>query len=1008
MNIWTIPHHVPFLKSLIAGLFEKSNHDLEEFSKIQILLPSRRACKNLKDVLLNYFDGNLLLMPDIRALGDLDLDELSLKATSSKTAEIISAINPTIDPVRRQCILAKMIFDKTDLAPSHEQALLIAAALGRFLDDMTTEGVAFDDLNGIIPDQYAHHWQKTLHFLNILNDQWPKWLQENGLIESADKRNLLLNAWADLWATTPPTNPVYIAGVTGTIPAAATLMKTVASLTNGGVILPGFDVECDDDTWKTMQADHPYHGFKTLLDHLEITKDQIKIWSYGEDPKNTSSLDPVLREIMRPSESSDLWFTLNKENFEAFKETLENITYLKTKDELEEAQLVAIKTRALLEDPKKTITIVTANRNLARHISSKMKRWGLDIDDSAGIPLHQSDIGRWLLLIAQAATKTEDQALFLSLLKHQLTHLDDHAHLLKDVANFEKNILRAAPDYESIEEENSVSSEDSPSTEIYERIETIKTELKSLNSALKNKTLSFDQILEAHLKLAEKIGPKDIKENITDGTLSHDDDVQSLLWRGDDGETAAHFLSRLLTTFKKLDQNDHPKIQTPKSYITILRQFMSGVNVRSKFGTHPRVQILGLMESRLHDSDVFFLCGLNEGMWPPSPPSDPFLSRHMRMNAGLPSPDKMIGLAAHDFISKLGSGREIYISNSQKEGSSPANPSRFIVRLNAILEKLEAPLKTDTQLLKWAQQIDETQNVLSAKRPEPKPPLPLRAIGLSASDVALWMRDPYGLYAKRILKLKKLEPINKQISFAERGQFIHRCMEKWVKETLDGLNETALDRLLEIGAELLPTYCPDASIQPFWQHRFEELAREIVSYEREWRTHNQPIIIEEFGECYLSATDKNGKDHRFRLYAKADRIDQNKNDQSLSIIDYKSGTKITKNHVTKGLEPQLAVEAIIAQNDGYKSKDGISIKAPIGLLTYWILSKASDFGNDDITNKKTQPEAIIENAHKGLTDLFRAFLDEDMPYLAIPNEDYAPKYNDYEHLSRYQEWGQSS
>ena len=987
MNIWTIPSNKPFLTSLIDGLMERCGSDLEEFAKMQILLPSRRACKNLKDTLLNYFDGQLLLMPDIRALGDLDLDELNLKANDAQTASILASIKPTIDPVRRQCILASMIISKTDLAPNHEQALMLASALGRFLDDMTTEGVSFEDLKNIVPDQYANHWQKTLTFLNILNEEWPTWLDEYGLIETAQKRNLLLEAWANLMQESPPKNPVFIAGVTGTIPAAAKLMRVVANLDYCGVILPNVDLNIDEASWNSMEADHPQHGFKTLFKALEITPQDIKIW--GGDKDTLSQISPILREMNRPADTSDEWFHLNKDTFKEIK-ALEKINLIEADDELEEAKLISIATRRALENPKKTVAIITANRNLARHVSSKMKRWGLDLDDSAGIPLHQTALGRWLLLIAEAAAKPKDEALLLSAMKHHLSIADNRFELLKEVSHYEIDVLRAPKKYD---ETPSISEDDFP------HIQKFKSALAEFNATLGKQDISFDALLIEHLKMAEALGPYKILE---------DEEKQSLLWRGDDGECAAQFLSRFLTTMKNLNQSAHPKLKQTKSYTTILRHFMSGVSVRSKFGTHPRVQILGLMESRLVDADLFILCGLNEGMWPPAPPSDPFLSRHMRLSAGLPSPDKMIGLAAHDFVSKLDSDQEVLITRSSKQGSNPASPSRWLVRLKAILEKLEIQLEPDHELIHFAQKIDEPTEIVPAVRPAPKPPLSIRENRFSASDVSLWMRDPYALYAKKFLKLKKLDPLNRDISFSDRGQFIHACMEEWVKENSDYLGTNPLENLLKIGQKLLPIYCPDEAVRPFWWNRFEDIAEVVVAYEFNWRQKYKPIIIEEFGHWKLQVESPDGQKQSVEFYAKPDRIDISRNNDDLAVIDYKSGSVPSKTDVKDGFEPQLPLEALIAMNGGYKLGANDNKDIPVGALSYWVLSRADKFKSDPVPSVKSKiklPE-LLEQAEIGIINLMTAFMDENMPFHAIPDENKAPTYNDYDHLSRFQEWGQ--
>ncbi|MEI9982582.1 MAG: hypothetical protein WDN69_04840 [Aliidongia sp.] len=59
-----------------------------------------------------------------------------------------------------------------------------------------------------------------------------------------------------------------------------------------------------------------------------------------------------------------------------------------------------------------------------------------------------------------------------------------------------------------------------------------------------------------------------------------------------------------------------------------------------RFGLHPRLQILGTLEARLLQADHGRARrALNEGSWPPETPHDPWLSRPMRKEFGLKSPE---------------------------------------------------------------------------------------------------------------------------------------------------------------------------------------------------------------------------------------------------------------------------------------------------------------------------------------------------------------------------------
>ena len=96
-----------------------------------------------------------------------------------------------------------------------------------------------------------------------------------------------------------------------------------------------------------------------------------------------------------------------------------------------------------------------------------------------------------------------------------------------------------------------------------------------------------------------------------------------------------------------------------------------------------QLQIYGPLESRLTQTDRIIFGGLIEGVWPPAPRIDPWLSRPMRHELGLDLPERRIGLSAHDFAQLLG-GDEVILTHSAKAGGAPAVASRFLHRLEAV------------------------------------------------------------------------------------------------------------------------------------------------------------------------------------------------------------------------------------------------------------------------------------------------------------------------------------
>src|ERR1041385_6018589 len=175
----------------------------------------------------------------------------------------------------------------------------------------------------------------------------------------------------------------------------------------------------------------------------------------------------------------------------------------------------------------------------------------------------------------------------------------------------------------------------------------------------------------------------------------------------------------------------------------------------------PRVRILGTSEARLVHVDRVVLGGLVEGVWPPETRTDPWLSRPMRLELGLDLPERRIGLSAHDFAQLLGMP-EVFLTRAAKIAGAPTVASRFVQRLAAVAgEAWPRPLARGEQYLAWARDLDRAEKVVSLRRPRPTPPLAARPQRLSVTEIEHWLRDPYTIYAKHILKLRPIHAVAK-------------------------------------------------------------------------------------------------------------------------------------------------------------------------------------------------------------------------------------------------------
>ncbi len=205
--------------------------------------------------------------------------------------------------------------------------------------------------------------------------------------------------------------------------------------------------------------------------------------------------------------------------------------------------------------------------------------------------------------------------------------------------------------------------------------------------------------------------------------------------------------------------------------------------VRRREQPDAQLHIYGQLEARLTESDRVILGGLVETVWPPAPRVDPWLSRPMRHELGLDLPERRIGLSAHDFAQLLGH-EEVILTHSAKVGGAPAVASRFLHRLEAVAgeERWRAAKAAGDKYVRYAGAIDRPAEVKPIEQPQPKPPRETRPTKLSVTAIEDWLRDPYTIYARHILKLDALDPVDMPLSAADRGSAIHESLGEFTKE----------------------------------------------------------------------------------------------------------------------------------------------------------------------------------------------------------------------------------
>jgi len=979
MSVSNIAAGAPFVDTLAAGLLARHGDSPDGLAGLTVLLPTRRACLTLREAFLRLSDGDAMLLPRLMPLGDVDADEVEPDTLGVLSESLGDGgdLPPVIPGLERQLILARLVMSwgrhGDGVFVRADQAARLAGELARLLDQVQTERLSFDGLATLVPEDYASHWQHTLEFLDIVTSHWPAVLAEQGVMDPAARRNRMLESLAERWRASPPDYPVIAAGSTGSIPATADLLAVIAGLPQGEVVLPGLDRHTDDAIWDCIDEGHPQFGLKRLLERMAIDRDQVGVWIPDDTLSSPPGRAALLNMALRPAVTTESWATEPPLSGDV----LDGLEAIDCPGPREEAGVIALRLRQALETPGRTAALVTRDRPLARRVAAELGRWGIEVDDSGGQPLADTAPGSFMRLTAALMTQKAAPVALLAALKHPLaTGGLAPGAFRAQVRMLEDAILRGPrPGSGFHGVAHALSNAKKASDDLRRWFGGVATLAAPLANLVDGERVSLGELAAAHLAFAEGLAAS----NETQGPAR--------LWAGDAGEAVAAFFSELIEASQAL-----PPL-AGRDYGAMVDTLIEGRVVRPRHGRHPRLHIWGPLEARLQHADLMILGGLNEASWPPDTGADPWLSRPMREAFGLPAPERRIGLAAHDFVQSA-AAPDVVLTRAHKVEGGPTVPSRWLSRLDTLLRgwKMADGLVARDNWRGWHGALDTPDAVRPMAPPAPMPPVAARPRQLSVTRIETWRRDPYAIYARHILRLRALEPIDADPGAAVRGNIVHEALEVFVKTYPTALPDEAMAVLMDIGARTFADVMDRPGVRAFWWPRFERIARWFLDIERQRRGDLLSVVAEAKGRLELG-----GPAGPFLLTGKADRIER-RADGSVTIIDYKTGGIPSKAEIVHGYAPQLPLEAVIARAGGFAGIEA----APSVDLAYWKLSGGDPAGVE--TWPKVDNEALADEALEGLRQMIERFDDPATPYHAIPDPTWAPRFNDYAHLARVKEW----
>ncbi|MEL7115635.1 MAG: PD-(D/E)XK nuclease family protein [Pseudomonadota bacterium] len=788
------------------------------------------------------------------------------------------------------------------------------------------------------------------------------------------RQRMVIERLSETWRTHPPQHPILVAGSTGSRGATSIFMEAVARLPQGAVILPGVDFDMSDQAWQTLEAnaqaqDHPQYRFVAYAQRLGLSPQDIAPWTDAAPP--VPARNRLISLSLRPAPVTDQWLIEGRDLTDLGAAT-EGLALIEADSPRSEATAIAVALRDAA-DRGVVAALVSPDRVLTRQVTAALDRWGIVPDDSAGRPLTLSAPGRLLRQISALFGRKITGDALLALLKHPLvsTGTDRGQHLL-NTRELELWLRRSGPAFVTRHDILRWAGDNDL------RLAWATWVADWLSAIPGAGPLPLATYLDNHVRLAESL------------CAGSGETGSGALWEAAAGQEAQRVTSLLH------DEAEHGGPQTAQEYSAVFENVLNTGDVRETLLSHPGIMIWGTLESRVQGADLLILGGLNEGTWPEAARPDPWLNRMLRARAGLLLPERQIGLYAHDY-QQAACAPTVILSRAIRDADAQTVPSRWLNRLTNLLGGLGPDGKTAldgmrTRGAQWCALAGHLDVPLATKppapRPSPRPPVAARPDRISVTEVQRLVRDPYAIFARRVLRLNALDPLRRQPDAPLRGTVFHEVLESFVKQPISGVLETDCAAFIDCADAILAAHAGWPATRMMWLTRLRALATWFIDTEYARRSEGAPISLEARAELALSQVGMS-------LDGKIDRIDRLESG-GLTLYDYKTGAVPTKDE-RKHFDKQLLLSALLAE----EGVIGGLVAAPVAQIGYIGLGARPSFEPEQI-----EPDAIAV-VKAELIRLLAMYRQDQQGYTsrrAIRTTDIV---GDYDHLARYGEWDES-
>lgn len=863
MKFFNIPSNYNFLESLYNFILMNFNNT--NLSNLIIFLPSRRSVNELKRIFIK--NKKIIFLPNIKAIGDIDYDDIILNNLNYNILQKITTLTRTISNIKYKLLSIEEFSKKYSL----KQSIQLTEELNNFLLEIKQNNCDLNKLDELVDEEYSIYWQNILYFLKTFVNRWQKILNENNITNIESYRIETIKYYIENFNNLETLkNPIIIAGNSLTNNNIISLVESLLRFDNSYFIFKGYENIINTEDKKYINEFHSHYLFYNFLDKLNI-KEKIKDLKYDDFKIVDDNIIYTIYYSSLPSELVYKWKELKINS-------LDHIEAIECDNILEEIKAITFYLLDYISKNNLTNIAVISNIEYSDILEENFKFYNIPTNNTFGTKFSNNFVSNLLFLIIDLAIDNFKIDNFFDFLKNKNFIFHERKEEIKELENL---ILK--------EQINAINLDG------YIK-ESIKYNLNNLNKFL--------------LEIQDIFKPILIKKEILLENLSHfhleifQKCIKTEILSNKENKKIIEFM----INFNKENKNSF-KINL-EDYKILLKYFLSKQSYIKEFSLFPAVNIIKLEESKLINYDLIILFNCNEGVYPEKIANDSWLNNNMRKIFGLFSKNISIGKNYYDFIQLL-SQKKILITRSLKKNNTVTFKSRFLERLEILLKMHNCFLKNNNEILKFVRYDNSVneKNKIIIERPNPKANFS-KIKNISATNFETLIKNPYDFYVKYFLQLKENNILNNLQKITFVGNFIHLIFENFVnnyekyKNNIDILTQELLDN----------KFYNNKIIIQFYKKRIFLIAKKFYNLDKEIRLISIKSITEKNFSYKMNNYDIN-------LFAKIDRIDFY-NNKDIGFVDYKTGSDCSLKSLINGLEKQqLIFTAYILSKNNYNIKN---------------------------------------------------------------------------------------